>query len=410
MSLAIFRGSLDLTYIYFINPFYAYSGYDFNFELNTYILSWVIYLLFSSLVSPHLNKPSDFFFMTAVTSIMAPLTSLYGLSERELPPLIVTLCSLSGILAFTNLKPLFPSLRIYFKNGRKKLNYFSWTMLFFLIFWYFATGAVRYFNLDFKRVYEFRALSEETANIGIMAYINSWIYQIFSIYAISYALLKKKFYLIPILILIQTFYFGVNTHKSVFFTPFVVIGVWFYLQRFKTLLILPLILTLVVSFSYVLFILTEDLMLPSMFIRRVFFVPAELTFKYFEFFAHNPHVYWSNSFLKHLFDYPYPLSVPKIIGAYLGTDASANNGFISSGFAHYGNMGVAIYSIVFVLILRFLNYLTKSGIPVWLVTILTINPLRSALISSDLNTTLLTHGLFLSLLLAFFSLEKERST
>lgn len=407
LSLSVFRVCLDLSYIYFINPFYSYAGYDFNFNLKTYILSWFIYLVFCVLISPDLNKPSDFFFITAATGLMAPLTSLYGLSERDIVPVVVTSSSLILILFMVNVKQVLPFVRVSFKNGKEKLNYLSWFMLFFLIFWYFATGAVKYFNLDFKKVYEFRSLSAEVANVGVMAYINSWTYKIFSIYAISFALLKRKFYLIPILLAIQTFYFGVNAHKSVFFTPFLVIGVWFYLQKFKTLLVMPLVLTFLLSFSFILFLVTDDLMLPSMFIRRLFFVPAELTFQYFEFFNNNPHIYWSNSFLKYFLEYPYSLDLPKLIGAYMGTGAAANNGFISSGFAHFGNTGVAIYSVIFAFILRVLNYCVKLGLPKWLVVILTIIPIRSALISSDLNTTLLTHGLFISLVLLLLSIEKH---
>ena len=148
-------------------------------------------------------------------------------------------------------------------------------------------------------------------------------------------------------------------------------------------------------------------MIPSMFIRRVFFVPAQLSFDYFEFFNKNELVLWSNSILSNVKNYPYQLSIPKLIGEYNGSGSSANNGFISSGFSHWGYYGVIFYSLLFGLILRILDYASYYGLPIWFVLAMTITPLRDALISSDLFTTLLTHGLLVALFLLLLSIEKK---
>lgn len=58
---------------------------------------------------------------------------------------------------------------------------------------------------------------------------------------------------------------------------------------------------------------------PSMFIRRVFFVPGKLSYDYFDFFAENHFIYWSNSFLSHFIEYPYSLPLAELIGNYEGT-------------------------------------------------------------------------------------------
>ena len=89
-----------------------------------------------------------------------------------------------------------------------------------------------------------------------------------------------------------------------------------------------------------------------------------------------------------------------VIGRYLGNEQSgANNGFISSGFAHAGIFGVFFYSLIVGLTLRMINDITFNKLPLWLALSLCVVPLRALLISSDLFTTFLTHGFIAALLL-----------
>jgi multidrug transporter EmrE-like cation transporter len=149
-----------------------------------------------------------------------------------------------------------------------------------------------------------------------------------------------------------------------------------------------------------LYLIFDHAIAGSLFIRRVFFVPAKLTFDYFNFFSINDFVWWSNSVLEGFIKYPYDFSVSKEIGQYNGSGSSANNGFISSGYAHAGLWGVAIYSFIFAYFIKALDSIVlNSDVPVWLALGMTIVPLRSALISSDFFTTMLTHGLALSFLM-----------
>ena len=84
----------------------------------------------------------------------------------------------------------------------------------------------------------------------------------------------------------------------------------------------------------------------SLFTRRLLFVPAQLTFKYFEYFNMNQFVWWSSNNIIGLFiQYPYEKPFPQLIGEdYLNTPLlSANNGFFSTGFMHGGIVGIFIY-------------------------------------------------------------------
>jgi len=144
-------------------------------------------------------------------------------------------------------------------------------------------------------------------------------------------------------------------------------------------------------------------MFGSMFARRVFFVPAKLTFDYFHFFQNNPVVLWSNSVLSWIFDYQYPDRVTKMIGYENDSEASANNGYISSGFSHAGVLGILIYSYIIAFLLKNIDYFSKFGIPLWFILCMIVTPMRSFLISSDLLTGLLTHGFLIAFVLLLIS-------
>ena len=158
-----------------------------------------------------------------------------------------------------------------------------------------------------------------------------------------------------------------------------------------------------VTVSVFLYFYNNNIMFGSMFNRRVFFVPAKLTFDYFSFFEKNPKVFWSNSVLSWLFDYPYPDRITKMIGYDNDSDASANNGYISSGFSHAGILGVIIYSYMIALLLKNIDYFSKFNIPLWFILCLIVTPMRSFLISSDLLTGLLTHGFLIAFILLLIS-------
>ena len=400
ISLCVFRVCLDFMYLEFIIPYYEYSGFDLSNNLFNYNTSWVLLLLYSFFVSAEVKKPTDYFFMIAATSVVIPITSLYGLANREIAPVLTTIFCFIIMFYIVRIKLPISINSTNFKNGKVLANRLSWIFIFILIGWYFVSGAVVYFNINFKKVYDFRVLSADLVNVGVMSYITSWVYNVFSLYALAYALLKRNYWIVLTLILIQTFFYGVSAHKSVFFSPFLVIGVWWYLRRFTTLLVIPLSFSFILVTVYFISIITDDIFLSSMFIRRVFFVPAELTFRYFSFFSDNQFVYWSNSILSYFIEYPYNVNVALLIGGYGGSEeTAANNGLVSTGYAHFGYFGILIYTIFFSFILKLVNYVAEKNIPIWFVLALTITPLRTAIISSDLPTNLLTHGLIIAIIL-----------
>ena len=407
-SLAIlFRLMLDASYCFVVSDAFSYEGYALDVSWNNLLWSWVIYTASFFCVSDRLFKVSDYFFATALLAVIAPLTSLYGLdSARPVFPVFIVVITINFIYLVTRLKLIsFQGMRIV-KNGKGVSIGISLLFVAFLVVWYFVSG-VR-FNLDLSKVYDVRAENAELAAGGVLAYTNNWTYQIFNIFLMALTLLYKRYFLFAVLFLVQIYFFAASAHKSILFLPFLLMGVWFYFRKTSSLAILPIMFTCVIVATLLSYFVFDDLWLSSLFSRRVFYVPANLTFVYFEFFADNPKVFWSNSVLSSFFTYPYDLSLAHVVGRYLGKEGmGANNGFIASGYAHAGFFGVFIYALIIGLILRFINDITYKTLPVWLAVALSIVPLRALLISSDLFTVMLTHGFIVAIILIYLARFKH---
>ncbi|MEQ9544797.1 MAG: hypothetical protein RIK85_02165 [Marinobacter sp.] len=399
--LVLYRLALDLCYYFAIVPNYGYMGFESDIVFSSYLVSLLIYVMVLPSLSLTITRLSDFYLLFFVLSFIAPLSSFYGLSGSPLYPLFLSVIVflIFYVLTRRSVYQIFPAFPVLIEG--KIISVFgSFVLVAFLIFWYFYSGATKYLNLDISKVYEFREDSAELANIGFLAYLNSWIYQVINLFLISVCLLKKRYFVFLILLLVQIFFFAVTGHKSLLFYPFLIFGVFYYFSgRSGTPMIVFLLLSLVVL-SALIFFVFDNIWPVSLLVRRVLFIPSTLTYDYFSFFSANEMLYWSNSIFSSFFEYPYDKSLPKLIGEFNGTDSGANNGFISSGYAHAGFFGVIFYTFIFSFAVLALEKFS-SKLPLWFAIALTVVPLRTAIISSDLFTVLLTHGLLLTLVLVF---------
>lgn len=405
----IYRIVLDFSYITYISPNFSYDGFHYNFNYLNYILSWLLTIILIFATPRLLSNISDYFLCTFTFNIIIPILCMFGLNyDLSIYPVIVNL--IIYFLLYFGLKVSFIGMKIkypYVKNGESIFEKLCIAMIVYLIIWYIVSGSINNFNLDLLKVYEFRDLNAELTNLGVLAYINTWVLNVFNLALISYMLLKKKYIYFFILCLVQIFFFGISAHKSVLFTPLVILSIYLYLSRTRSLATLPLAFSSLILICMALYIFNDDIVSASIFVRRLFFVPSQLTFVYFDFFSNNPYAYWTDSFSV-LGNPVYPKGVSLSIGNYLGSeDLSANNGFISSGYAQAGIIGIAVYSFFILFILKTVNQLSKDINFLWFTLCIVITPFRALLVSSDLLTVLLTHGLIIAMLLLLLLRKSE---
>lgn len=410
-ALVVFRCALDFSYYNIIADVFVYDGFTARLDYGQYMLSWLLYSISFIFVNDRIQKVGHYFFAMAVLSVIAPLTSIYGLeANKSLFPVVITLVAIFLIYYVSSLS-VFSFRKLPVVVGGEHLAIaIAVAFVVFLVVWFPVSGARP--NFDLSKVYEYREVNSELTGGGILAYTNNWTYQVFSVYLISFSLYYRRYVLVLILLLIQLYFFSIASHKSILFLPFLVLGTWMYFRYSNSLLVLPVAYTAIICVTIISFYFFDDLLLSSLLSRRVFFVPANLCFAYFDFFSNNPHVYWSNSVLSAFSAYPYgDLGVPYVIGEYLERPGvGANNGFVSSGFAHAGLFGVFFYAIIIGLIIRLINDMTSESMPIWVAVAISVVPLRSLLISSDLFTVMLTHGFGMAIVLIYLSRNSRSST
>ena len=395
-SAILFKVILEYTYINFVNPIFAYAGFNLDVSFVKYLEGWFIYLLFLSYTPHLLRQTSDFIINTLFFSFLSPLLVFYSLSNAVREHLYIVLLGVLIIYLLRKGKKLKLSL---VNQGHIYAYLICILGIVIVTSWLIFSGGLNFFNLDLTRVYEFRRDVGLVVNIGIMGYLNTWAFKVFGPFLLIIFLHRKKYVFASLVFLLHILWFGISSHKSVLFFPFVILFVYVWFRNNKGLSIIPMSLTLVIFFSYLFFLFFEDILYGSLFIRRVFFVPSFLTFAYYEFFTSEGFIYWSNSITSSFIHYPYDLNPAKLIGDYLGMEAHANNSFLSTGYMHAGIPGVIFFSLIFVFILKIIDSLNYNSKYIWISVAIMTTPIRSLIISADLSTAILTHGILISIIL-----------
>ncbi|MCA3986507.1 hypothetical protein [Vibrio vulnificus] len=412
-SVVLFRVILEFSYVYLIHPIYgdSYLHFGLSFDTVSYTLSWVIFIFSLRFLKPNMNKVSDFALLTIMVSVLTPVSviSAYD-SQRSFVPFVLLFIPIILIWAFCDKKLVEPIKVPQFKNSELILKVVSWAMVLYLVCLYIVTGAVFNANLDFTKVYEFRDVNSQLTDFGVLSYLNIWAYKVFASFLFCYFLLKRKFGICLFLFGVYTFFYSINNHKAVFFLPFLLFSIWYYFKKTNSALVIPLGLSFLVFSVLVVNIFVDIQYVASMVIRRLFFVPSGMTFDYYEFTNIYGYVYWRDSVLSFLGGYQHDLPLSFAVGKHLlSSELGANNGFVSTGYAHAGVFGVIFYSMMFAYVLRLIDHVTERGLPLWLAFALTAIPIRAMVISSDFFTVMLTHGLLLSTLIVLLLPKNEQS-
>lgn len=277
-----------------------------------------------------------------------------------------------------------------------------------------AYGGLAYFNLDLLDVYEGR--EAVTALLpAILGYLNSSISKVFIPLAIVVCIFYKKRIALCIFIVFAILLFGLTHHKSVLVGPIVAYGFTIFLQRFSVVqgvsyvfFLTAFIIVGTSTFQYLLEDASSNVV-SGFFVRRMFMMPALLDSYHIDFFSENTFTYWSRSSLSFgLIESDYYLNTPFLIGDHFFEQdgVSANTGFIGSGFANFGVLGVMIYGVAIGLVLASLNAISRRlGTP--FVVAISVFVVVSIITSADFVTAILSHGL-LSLLVLLSLIPADR--
>ena len=397
LLLIAFRLLLDFSYVYFVSPVFSYSGYFFDFSWVKYIESWLCMLFFISITPKKLNLVSDYLVFTMLYGLLIPVFSYYSLSSQSRFHLYIIMSCCALVFLFRKGKRIaIPSIR----DGRIAASAIVIFMSALTTLWFIYTGGLGNFNLDFSKVYDYRSQVSEASYVGVMAYLIPWTTKVVGPALMGMALYNRNYIVALVVLFMHVLWFGFSSHKSVVFYPFLVIGLWAWFRNYRSFSPIILMAVFAIIASLVFWLYSGDILYASMFVRRVFFGVAKNTFDYFIFFTGKPNVYWSNSLTSMLLDYPYHASPAKLIGYWRDTEASVNNSFISTGYMHAGGLGVFIYGVFAGVLFRVIDGLSKTYTQVLLVLSAVLISSRALILSADLLTAMLTHGVGFAILLS----------
>ena len=408
VGIILFKLILDFSYTAFVSHYYDGLGFHLYFGLFSYIEGWFWTLILFLLLLGHKEHNLYTILLLSFLLMIVPVTTLYAFNNEPAVSFYSMVLPYTAMLLALSTKRV----RIYYLPYGKKLALgFAFFMVMLVLAHYILTVGFEHMNFSLRKVYELRNSEYARAsNAGLFGYFNSWVTKVLNFFLIAVALLRKKYILALFFVAIQILLFGLSGHKSILFS-LLLLGGLFIFDKFKyqTTILIYSLNGILVSLLIYFFVFHQPIIMPSILIRRVFFTPAYLNYVYFDYFSIHDHVYWSNSVLKSVFTYPYDVAPVFMIGQFLGhPHMAANIGLFGAGYMQAGIFGIILYTLIVIVLINLIQQF--EGLPKWMINAIILMPMLSLFISSDLPTTLLTHGLLIAIVILYlYSTPKENS-
>jgi hypothetical protein len=137
--------------------------------------------------------------------------------------------------------------------------------------------------------------------------------------------------------------------------------------------------------------------------RRVMDVPGFLTGAWVATFLDQPKAHFAYSFLSPFLTYPYPVTPPFVVSqnVFGVPTVNANANLFADGFANFGWLGMLFETLVLIVILVVANA-SRHRIPLASAVMVLVVP-GFSMTNSSVLTSLLTHGVALTLLIVLFA-------
>ena len=390
---------LLFVYANFIYPIFSYQGYILDINNSKIFISIFLIILISLILPSKLSKVSDFFFHIQFILPILPMLVLYSAENFSSYYMFITIFCFLIIRVLAIIK--LPIKYISFIKVNLRLLFTISLLLSFAILIIIIITHKQYLNFDITKVYTYRLQLREVEQ-GLLAYIIHSI-PVFLSFLFGYSLIYKKRVMIFIVVALLVLNFAFTSHKQYLFLPFFIFAIYLVLKsRFLIQKIIAGFIFLI-AFAIIIDYFWLEVWAKAIIINRFLLVPAQLNFYYYDFFSQNPKIFWTDSkwlLIGKIFDYPYSLPLPMVIGDtyFNNPETSANTGWIGSGYAHAGFLGMTVYAIVIGLVFKYLDFKAKTLDKNFIIISFSLF-IISLFFSSDLKTVFISDGLLLYLLL-----------
>jgi len=398
----VLRILLDILYCTMIQPAFAYYGFQNDFSVFRYVLSWLMLAAMIFAVTNWRDKEYVSYKITFILLCFSYLPTIVLYAYMDAPFILHFLLYYSILVISVT---LIPPLEIKDAGRGYRLKRYILLLIVAVLLCNEVFIWARYSNfhlqLDLGSVYETREEAKTYSIPRILGYLHSWSRTTAPFLAI-YFLHKKQRLLFVLMLLCQLIAFFIDASRLVLFSIILCIGLYFLLRHGRSFIrFIPVGLSGVSIASLLEKPLLGTILLSSLTIRRMMFTPSLLNYMYFEYFTSHGFDYFRSSFLGRFFPSPYKMGLADTIGqAYFNSSMHANNGLFSDAYANLGVIGVIVMPLLMALVLRVLDGSTRRVPPVasqaFAITF------GFSLISSSFFTVLLTHGLLFACLVPYF--------
>lgn len=407
--------ALSWTYEAIVAPTFAYEGTEYR-ELDLWIrlASWVLAALPLFWIPTRHTRPSQVVYNSLYVLVLAPtvLFCHHVLPYRDPAQILAFQAVLVG--AYFGMGMVYWARPPEFALPRVHPVWF-WSTVGLAMFIGYAylelTLGLRIDVVSFFDVYDLREQFEQSAT-RLVGYTYTWLANVLNPLLFAFALVRRKPLLLVGSIGLQLLMYSFAGSKSFLFGIMLIVVTLFAMAgrgRHFSSRYLGLVAAGVAALT-VADLATDGFLFTAFATRRAIVVPAQLTSYYFDFFADNRLAMLGDSTLRGLVDYPYDLSVPYLIAQqYFGRpNMMANANFWADGFANFGWAGLIGASALLAAVMAVMDGLAR-GKDLKLTSLLAVIPAVS-LCNSGLLTTLMTHGLGLTLVVLYLYPAERRAS
>lgn len=405
VSTLIFKMILEYGYFTFVNPLYAYSGFTLDISQIKIVESYLLVIIITSCLSKldDSDKPSKVVIYLLFVNLYLPISSLYWLQNNSREYFfIITFSFLFLYLILDRVKQI----KTYTLSEGKNIGFLFLITITVIVYGFLImTGGLQRLNLNLLEVYNTRKGYADSSNV-LIGYLLPWQAHVVNLTFLIYGLIKKNKLITLLVILLQVFLFSMTNFKSFLFAPLVVLGLYLIFKKgFKNsiLLLMTSALSTLLTIMILLYKTTEGIVVLSIFLRRLFFVPANLHYTYFNFFEGMEKYKLSHSILTFIYDNPYNMGPVDLVARdVFGLEGfSPNVGIFGDAYLNFGLMGIIIFVVLLGSILVLFDSVAMKSPLILSMTIIIIPSM--SLVNSGMFTSLATHGILFAIFVTWLS-------
>lgn len=351
----LYKSLLELSYFVFLNPNYDYYGFTLEINIFKFIESSVYFIILLIIVPKNEQKPSSIVIYSLFLIMIIPHFSIYWLkNENRVFMFMVFISFFITIL----LVKFIPQIKISKRLVNKKLLYFLVTVntIITISVLLLFNGLPSLAALNFNNVYSIR----EKINYGfpIMQYLVTWQSVILNVFMVIILWVKQKKMYSLFFVIIQILTFLITGHKSFLFYILIIPIVLYIFKKKKYIILFPFGLIVGLIVGLVAYYLIDFWWIASLLISRVLFLPAQISFQYYEFFSENKFMQLTHSIFEMFSKQPvYEKNPIAIIGETYYDSNWPNTGYLGDSYMNFGIFGMLVFSILFSILLKFFDSL-----------------------------------------------------